>query len=456
VDDEDRALPLFGVRLERDAAPTAEVPLVLLGCRHGRSALAQLESLISRSRRTDADALLREEGGRGHFRALRRGLKDEALLSRPGQGKAIPRRLRAKPVETAPKWAPSTRDLYGRVATKYVYPSALQAISIRDLTPADPQAFLDDAATKTGARTVEILRNLISGTLARQVKLGQITTNPCARLELAEPVTREAKFLTVEEVEAIADSIYSRYRALVLTAAYAALRFVEAAGLRKRDLRLLERRIDVTGSIVQVGSDVSRSERTKTKDSRREVAIPAFLVGELARHLALYPVASKDDLIFPAPGGGPLSRTLFRNRTWVPALQKVGLGEWTTEPGRTRRFSPGARFHDLRHTGVSLAIKANTHPLVLSRWVGHKSITATLDRYGHLYAEVQEERADALDALRARAKGGGEVVGLSGDPRQLTPRPGGAHYVGASRGLSAASAVVTVALGDPRSEGARL
>lgn len=252
---------------------------------------------------------------------------------------------------------------------------------------------------------MEVVHRIISGTLAKTVREGLVTSNAAARLELERPRRRPTRVLRPEEVEAIADAIEPRYRVLVLTAAYGALRFGEAAGLRKRDLRLLERKLQIDGSVIQVGSKVERVESTKTEGSLRQVAVPPFLADELARHLAGFPVATDNDLLFTAPAGGPLSRTVFRNRVWVPACLRAGLAEADRSPGG--RFKgwkePPPRFHDLRHTGVAMAIKANAHPRTIQAWVGHSSIKTTMDVYGHLYDEAHEELAAGLEALRTAA-----------------------------------------------------
>jgi integrase len=87
--------------------------------------------------------------------------------------------------------------------------------------------------------------------------------------------------------------------------------------------------------------------------------------------------------------GGPLRRTLFRRRTWLPAVSdSVG------EP---------CRFHDLRHTHAALLIAEDVHPKVLQERLGHASIKTTLDVYGHLFEGLDEAAADALDEAIGRA-----------------------------------------------------
>jgi hypothetical protein len=68
------------------------------------------------------------------------------------------------------------------------------------------------------------------------------------------------------------------------------------------------------------------------------------------------------------------------NRIWKEAgLQRIGL-------------------HDCRHTFASLMIAAGVNAKALSTFMGHSSITITLDRYGHLFPGSEEEAAGLLDA----------------------------------------------------------
>ena len=61
------------------------------------------------------------------------------------------------------------------------------------------------------------------------------------------------------------------------------------------------------------------------------------------------------------------------------------------------------RFHDLRHTSVALAIRSGAHPKAIQMRMGHSSITVTLDRYGHLFPELDEAIAVSFDQGWAEA-----------------------------------------------------
>jgi len=46
-----------------------------------------------------------------------------------------------------------------------------------------------------------------------------------------------------------------------------------------------------------------------------------------------------------------------------------------------------------------LAIAQGAHPKAIQRRMGHSTINVTLDRYGHLFPELDEKIASALDVV---------------------------------------------------------
>jgi integrase len=90
------------------------------------------------------------------------------------------------------------------------------------------------------------------------------------------------------------------------------------------------------------------------------------------------------DLIFPSSVGTPLHPSNLRidfNRT----LQAAGI--------------PRIRFHDLRHTAASLMLNHGVPVIVVSKILGHAKPSTTMDIYGHLIHEMQEEAARVMDEL---------------------------------------------------------
>jgi len=280
--------------------------------------------------------------------------------------------------------APSTRATYETEFRLYLKP-ALGSVPIASVRPADLRTLVTDLTDRgVGARTVQLTHQVASRVLRQAVEDGLIPANPASRVKTPKTERRAIRVLSVEEVEALADSFDPRYRVLVLLGAYGGLRFGEASALRTPHLRLLERRIEIAEGSSEVRGKVYLGP-LKTKESRRVVTIPAFLADELGTHLAQ--ISAKSDLVFPAPEGGPLRRTNFRRRFWAPAVEAAGI-------------SPAPTFHHLRHTAAALAIAQGAHPKAIQARLGHASITTTLNLYGHLFPSLDVELADRLDRVR--------------------------------------------------------
>src|SRR4029077_5250726 len=58
--------------------------------------------------------------------------------------------------------------------------------------------------------------------------------------------------------------------------------------------------------------------------------------------------------------------------------------------------------HECRHTFAALLIAAGVNPKALSTFMGHASISITLDRYGHLFPGSEDEAAQLVDAYLDR------------------------------------------------------
>ena len=70
--------------------------------------------------------------------------------------------------------------------------------------------------------------------------------------------------------------------------------------------------------------------------------------------------------------------------------------------------------HECRHTFASLMIAAGVNAKALSTYMGHSSITITLDRYGHLFPGNEDEAAGLLDAYLERANTAARLAQVGG------------------------------------------
>ena len=170
------------------------------------------------------------------------------------------------------------------------------------------------------------------------------------------------------------------YRALVQTAAGTGMRWGELAGLQRDRLDLLRRRLEVTQTLVDVNGVLSFGE-PKMPRSRRYVSLPPSLVTVPARHLE----GHQHELVFTSETGDPLRRSNFHARVWRPATTAAGLDS-------------APHFHDLRHSHVAMLISAGAPVKAIQHRLGHSSIVRTMDRYGHLLAEVDDDLIAGLEA----------------------------------------------------------
>ena len=150
------------------------------------------------------------------------------------------------------------------------------------------------------------------------------------------------------------------------------------------------------------------------------MALPAALLPELTHHLAIYVGAGPDALLFTGPSKAhpALRRNNFRKLVgWADATTKIG--------------APGLHFHDLRHTGNTLAAQTGASLRDLMTRMGHDSTRAALI-YQHASADADRAIAEALSAALAASRDAvkpGVKADLDGDddgPANAPPAPAGA------------------------------
>jgi integrase len=131
----------------------------------------------------------------------------------------------------------------------------------------------------------------------------------------------------------------------------------------------------------------------KTAAGRRVVAIPSALLPEVRRHLAQFVRAEAHTLVSAGPKGAPLRRSNF-TKWWAGALAGAGI-------------DAEVHFHDVRHTGNTLAAQVGANLADLMARMGHAS-TRAAQIYLHTTSVRDRGVADALNPLLdgARARGG--------------------------------------------------
>lgn len=317
----------------------------------------------------------------------------------------------------ADTWLAGARDLslgtietYRRDLDRHILPE-LGELRLRDITPDLIDEYL---ATRTSAGVAASSVHRDYRTLHRMLEVAverrKLIANPCAPVRPPRLPDTEMRFLTVDEVDALADAmtpndakhrglVSGRYRAWVYVAAYGGLRWSELVGLERR--RVDGNLITVADQLIRRADGEWHRDRPKTKAGRRVVTLPDFAAAELERHLDTFSIDGPTGLVFPNQMGNPLNGPSFRGNVWLRACGRAGLASETRSPtGRGVVYTGAPRPHDLRHTHAAFLVLAGAHPKAMQVRMGHASIKVTLDRYGHLFPHIDGELAAGLELIR--------------------------------------------------------
>ena len=228
------------------------------------------------------------------------------------------------------------------------------------------------------------------------VEDGLIRRNPCRIKGAGQEYSQERPVVPVDTFVRLLDEVPPRYRALLLLATFANLRFGELAGLRRDQLDLDKCLVRVAVSTAEMDDGRLIDADPKSRAGTRTVAFPREIVPELRWHLECFAQAEKDGggLVFVGPLGGRLRRSNFR-KFWHKAREAAGL--------------PQLHFHDLRHPGNTIAAAQGASLRELTERMGHSSTRAAL-----IYLHATRERDQAI------AAGMGKLLS---DARKTSRRP---------------------------------
>lgn len=282
-----------------------------------------------------------------------------------------------------------TCELYRGLLRNHLAPT-LGTIALADIDEASIRRWRKErldagpkAARPFGPVTVAKAYRLLHAILATAADDRLILRNPCRIDNGGKEDSPERSMVPLSRAFAIADALPARYRMLVILTAFTGLRWGELVALRRDSISLETCEIRVIETTVQLDRGGLRADTPKSHAGLRTVAFPAELVPDLASHIDRYAEHGDHGLIFVGPKGAPLRRTNFRP-TWVRACAAAN--------------APGYHFHDLRHTGGTLAAGAGASLKELMARLGHSSPRAAMI-YQHATRDRDQAIARALGQL---------------------------------------------------------
>lgn len=283
-----------------------------------------------------------------------------------------------------------TREDYQRALNTVILP-VLGPIKLKDLKRTEIEAW-KVSLKKIGPNgkrglsdsTVNKHTHLLGAIIKMAIDDGYIDKNPMPIRRGKKRVTSKRKIApyTPNTVTRIADTFPAKWRILIWIMYYTGLRPSEALGLTYDRLDFKAGTITVDRQISRYSDEVF-SDTLKTYASYRVIGFPKVLQKLISEHLSKF-------------GEGP-EGLILQNRSgkiWRYKDAAAMFREVLTSIGIR---VDGEGLHNLRHTFVSNAIRRGVSAKRIQVWVGHKSITETMDTYGHLFPDDFDEMTSMID-----------------------------------------------------------
>jgi integrase len=255
------------------------------------------------------------------------------------------------------KVAAKTYERYEEVVLKHLIPAIGHCLLVK-LTPQLIERYYAEAQERgrrdgrggLSAQTVLHHHRILHAALNRAVKWQLLTRNPADGVEAPRPEHREMEALDeVGTASLLKAAEGTRYYLPVLIAVTTGMRLGELLALCWEDVDLNTGVLRVRQALEETRDGV-RFKRPKTRKSARPIAMPGLLVDALRAHqgeqeqtsLLLGPAWRDHGLVLPREMGDP----------WPPSALSKAFEHLAARAG-----CPQIRFHDLRHSHVSLLLK---------------------------------------------------------------------------------------------------
>lgn len=269
-----------------------------------------------------------------------------------------------------------TKETYKRSLESHIFPR-FGDTQMRLIKRLDIQTWMNEMEAKGLApKTIEKHANNLAAILKVAVQNDYLQKSPFegwkrGKAEALNQVTP----LEFAQVETIARRMPENVRLLVWLGFHTGMRPSEMLGLTYDRIDFQKKEIIIDRQLSRDPGRVFEEKGLKTKASLRTIALNDSLEKLINEHVAKF-------------GLGP-ENLLFRSRT---------KGIWRY-PDAARQFrvagkgilKPNQGLHQLRHTCVSTLIHLGANITDIKEWVGHESITETVDTYGHWFKSRKSE-----------------------------------------------------------------
>lgn len=287
---------------------------------------------------------------------------------------------------------PNTLASYRQSLTAHIITQPIGCTELSELKPTMFRLYWNQMQ-KSGLspRTVIYTHTLVKAALQLAVEDEIIPSNPLLAVRRPKMERREAEYFTEADLVKLFDAIHEEQLSRIAEFTLATgMRRSEVLGLRWKDVDFEHCLVSINQTVLILNKKASIVQATKTKSSRRTLAIDAATAAILKeqrtfvqkRMLTIPPDQRQHmDLVFCGDNGRPMHPDTVSN-TFKDAVLRAGLS--------------GLSFKSLRHTHATLLIKHNVHAKIVQARLGHSTFNVTMDTYSHVMPEMDHTAANVI------------------------------------------------------------
>lgn len=243
------------------------------------------------------------------------------------------------------------------------------------------------------SETARLVRSILRAALNQAMAWDQVSRNVAALTAPIKGERFEGYALSPDEVQRVMAAVADdSLVALYAIATSVGMRQAEILGLRWRD-------VDRETGTITIRHQLATNEpdrifvELKTKSSRRTISLPPPVLDMLRRHHTRQLEQRLQsggkwydfDLVFSRNHGLPYHPTEVR-RHWRKVKLTAGIPE-------------SVRFHDLRHSALTILASRGVPPRTLMGIAGHSTIAVTMQIYAHLDTDSVRSSIDLMSDL---------------------------------------------------------
>ena len=292
----------------------------------------------------------------------------------------------------APNRRQRTKERYQGIIARHIKP-AIGHVQLTKLAPSHVQALESQlSAQGMAAEGVGLVHRVLSGAMKHALLMEMVYRNPVSAVSPPRIIRQEPAPPDITSVRAALELARAEEHCLfacIHLIAYTGMRRGEAMGLLWNDVDLERGRILIERSLSRTLEQGLHVDPPKTHSGRRVVDLDAGTIEVMAKHREDQQTTKE------------LMREMYKDHGKVFADL---YGEWINPDNLSRAVKhfgqrvdhPEMTVRNLRHFHASVSLQSGQSVVIVSKRLGHASVSTTADIYAHSLPGWQKQAAEAF------------------------------------------------------------